>query len=225
MDIFPKEVLICGQIFGCLPLVYSKSTKGRSSLVFSWKVHAWSIVVVSVLTVMSYYAIYADYIGFTSGKPIRMKNVTNALATILDVLPLNIMMLTVFFSNYKKRRIFIRIHRLLSQIDQKIHIGKQSEKVKFIVISCYSSFNLVFAAYSMIADNLYFSLYIPFWMTYLVQASVFLNFTCVMNIIEHSFKKLNEKIKLTVTNQHFNMNLLLKDLGLPKVEHTGKYCM
>lgn len=221
MSFFPKEVLICGQIFGCFPLVYSKSAKGQTSLVFSWKIHAWSLFAVSVITVMSYYAVYSDYVGFTMGKPMRMKSVTNALATVLDVLPLNSLMLTVFFSNYMKSHIFIKIHDLLTQVDQTILLKKKSKRAKVAVILCYAIFTVAFAAVSMIHDNSDFVLYIPFWLTYFIQVASFLNFTCVMEIIENSFKTLNKKIKVTIMSQHFNVHLLLNDLGLAKVEHTG----
>lgn len=116
MNQIPQLLLWYIQLFGFFTLRRVTDEQGGVNVEFSVQLLLWSLLVVTVQTVSTYYALYTDYLGYLAGHPILMSSGTTTVVTILDMTPLNLTAIVVFIATIRKYRHYMRVSEILEQV-------------------------------------------------------------------------------------------------------------
>lgn len=217
MSAIPKVVLLFSQVFGVFPIRYVKKKISGPSLEFSRMLHLNNLVIVTVLTTVSFLALYIDFDGYLKGQPIRMKNSTNVVSVFLDVISLDSMAIVVFVSTAKKYRHIINMCHTLEKFDKILQLKCKCPtvfKFKIILLYLYVTFLIYLAEANLVLrtnDNAI--MYALPMLSYYIQTTLYVQFTFIVKSLNRRFHIINKKIKEEVESQAFN-HILAKDLGL-----------
>lgn len=217
MSAIPKAVLLFSQVFGVFPIRYVKKKNSGPSIQFSRILFWINLLILTVMTTISYLALYIDFNGYLRGQPIRMKNSTNVVSVFLDVISLDSMAIVVFVSTAKKYRSIINMCYILEKIDKTLQIKIKCPtvfKFKILLLYLYATFLIFVAEVNLVVRTNGNAIIYAFpLLSYYIQTTLYVQFTFIVKNLNRRFHIISEKIKEEVESQTFN-HILAKDLGL-----------
>lgn len=211
MRFIPIELLIFSQIFGALPLKYIKDSKKKSSLEHSPKLQLWGVFFITILTGMSCFSLYSKF----TEHPFKTMSYTYAIATVLDIVPLNVMAVVIAVAASRQYSKFLEMCHIVERLDNILGLNIYPQKtirLKVLMVCVYTTavLALTLAKRSQAAPRYW--VYFCYRATYYVQAALFLQFTFICNTLAARFNIINSKFREEIIRpsvQDMNINLCL----------------
>lgn len=225
MPVIPKDLFLISQIFGMFPLVYTKQSHQRMRVEFSPGLFLKCLIVITFLTVSSYLVLYKDYTGYLVGRPIRMNNPTVVLTVMVDVALLNLMAVLIFCGVVSNYQSFIEMCATLEQIDRTLRLTIEHPWLRFKILAVLFHVTALYGITVVIRyhETSDIVLYVPFWTTYYIAATLLLQFNFAIDTLTRRFDAINERIEKEVMKHTFEQ-MLIVDLGLSKSNlNVGKF--
>lgn len=226
MSVIPNDLFLFSQIFGMFPLTYTKQTTDQKMRIeFSPGLFLKCLLVMTFLTVTSYLALYADYTGYLVGRPIRMSNSTYVLTVMVDVSLLNLMAVAILYGATGNYPAFVAMCDTLHRVDQTLRLRVLHPwlRIKMLAAFLHVTGLIVMTSVLRYTESPAILLYVPFWTTYYIAATLLLQFNFAIQTLTQRFQAINERIREEVMKQTFE-HLLIVDLGLSKSNvNLGKY--
>lgn len=227
MSVVPYDLFLFSQIFGMFPLVYTEQSNQKTRVEFSAGLFLKCLLVITFLTVTSYLALYADYTSYLAGRPIRMSNSTFVLTVMADVSLLNLMAVAIFYGAARNYPAFSAMCDTLQRIDRTLRLKTHHPwlRVKMVAAFLHVTGLIVITSVLRHKESPAIWLYVPFWMTYYIAASLLLQFNFAIQTLTQRFETINGRLEEEVMKQTFEQ-LLVVDLGLSKPNvNIGKWSL
>lgn len=210
MRFIPTELLIFCQIFGAMPLKYTKGSKKKSSLEYSPKLQLWGLFFITILTGMSCFSLYSKF----TEHPFKTMSYSYAIATVLDIVPLNLMAVVIAVATSRQYEMFLEMCHIVERFDNilRLKIYPQKARLKVLMVCVYTTAVLVMTLAKRSQAVPRYWVYFCYRATYYVQAALFLQFTFICNTLATRFAVINSKFREEITRpsvQEMNINLCL----------------
>lgn len=217
MSVIPYDLFLCSQIFGIFPLVYTKQTDERVRVEFSPALFLKCLFVIVFITLSSCLALYEDHKGYLAGRPIRMSSSTVVMTVMVDVALLNVMAVAIFYGVTSNYPAFAAMCDTLQRVDRTLGLRIQHPwlGVKMFAVFLHVTGLILITTVQRYRESPAILLYVPFWTTYYIAATLLLQFNFATQTLTRRFEAINERIEREVMKQTFEQ-LLSVDLGLSK---------
>lgn len=204
------ELLIFCQIFGAMPLKYIKGSKKKSSLEYSPKLQLWGLLYITILTGLSCFSLYSKF----TEHPLKIMSYTYAFATVLDIVPLNVMAVVIAVAASRQYSKFLEMCHIVERFDSilRLKIYDQKTRLKVLIVCVYTTVVLVLTLAKRSQAVPRYWVYFCYRATYYVQAALYLQFTFICNSLAMRFTVINSKFREEITRpsvKEMNINLCL----------------
>lgn len=213
--IIGNDILLINQIFGGLPLKYTKSPNKKTKIEFSKALQMFGTVYVSCLMTWSCGALYYDYTRYLAGEPLTMIDAMSTITQLIDAVSLNFMVTMIIITAGRKYSKLIEMCSMLEKVDESlqqkadIHATRFKVLVAFLLITSVLTWTLT----TIILNNsVKMMIYFYKINMYYTQIAMYLLFTSVCRSLTVRFRQINDKLKQEVVRM--NLRFLIKDLSL-----------
>lgn len=214
--IIANDILLVNQIFGGLPLKYTKHPNNKTKIEFSKALQIFGIVYITCLVTWSCSGLYYDYTRYLAGEPLTMSDTASTITQLIDAAFLNFMVMTIIITAGRKYSKLIEMCSVLEKVDQSLQQKADIPATRFKVLVTFLLITSVLTwtlTTKILGISVQMMVYLYKVHMYYTQTAMYLLFTFLIGSITVRFRLINDKLKQEVVR--LNLRLLIKDLSLP----------
>lgn len=214
--IIANDILLINQIFGGLPLKYTKSPNKKTEIEFSKALQMFGIVYLSCLMTWPCGALYYYYIRYLAGEPLTMIDTASTITQLTDAVFLNFTVVMIIITAGRKYSKLIEMCSILEKVDESlqqkadIHATRFKVLVTFLLITSVLTWTMTTT--KILNNTVQMMVYLYKVNIYYTQTAMYLLFTSVTGSLTVRFRQINDKLKQELVTM--NLKLLIKDLSL-----------